>query len=116
MAIKRNVTLTLQGASYEDFAPGLPASLRAALDGALEGRDLDPKQISACVLSTEVLSTEVTSTSDTEVISISEESEDECFASLRALTELEQQVVTDSKPHCQMKWVGELRERIRKSQ
>ena len=44
MAIKRDVTVTLHGASYEDFAAKLPASLRVALDAALEGRDLSAEQ------------------------------------------------------------------------
>ena len=44
MAIKRDVTLTLDGASYEDLEPGLSSPLRAALDAALEGKDLDAEQ------------------------------------------------------------------------
>ena len=44
MAIKRNVSLNFNGASYEDLAPGLPGLLRAALDAALEGKDLDLEQ------------------------------------------------------------------------
>ena len=44
MAIKRDVTLTLDGASYEELAPGLSSPLRAALDAALEGKDLDAEQ------------------------------------------------------------------------
>ena len=44
MAIKRDVTLTLRGASYEELAAGLPAGLRGALDAALEGRELDAGQ------------------------------------------------------------------------
>ena len=40
MAIKRNVTLEITGAKYEDVASGLAGPLRAALDAALEGRDL----------------------------------------------------------------------------
>lgn len=44
MAIKRNVTLTLQGVEYEDFAEELSAPLRAALEAALEGQDLDAAQ------------------------------------------------------------------------
>jgi FO synthase len=44
MAIKRDVTFQLNGASYEELAPGLSSPLRAALDAALEGRDLDAEQ------------------------------------------------------------------------
>ena len=44
MAIKRNVTLMLQGAEYEELAPQLEGRLRAALDAALEGKDLDREQ------------------------------------------------------------------------
>ena len=44
MAIKRNVTLKLQGMEYEDFAAELPVPLRAALEAALEERDLDAQQ------------------------------------------------------------------------
>ena len=44
MAIKHDVTLTLRGASYEDLAPGLTASLREALEAALEGKELDAEQ------------------------------------------------------------------------
>ena len=44
MAIKREVTLELRGARYEDVAAGLPAALRGALDAALEGGELDERQ------------------------------------------------------------------------
>ena len=44
MAIKRNVSLEFNGASYEDLTPDLPAPLRAALDAALAGEDLDLEQ------------------------------------------------------------------------
>jgi len=44
MAIKRNVTLELIGDDYEGLAPSLPGPLRAALDAALEGKDLDRDQ------------------------------------------------------------------------
>ena len=44
MAIKRDVRLMLQGASYEELAPELPAALRTALDAALAGRNLDAEQ------------------------------------------------------------------------
>jgi FO synthase len=44
MAIKRNVSFKLGGAEYEDLAPGLPTPLRAALEAALEGKDLDAAQ------------------------------------------------------------------------
>ena len=44
MAIKRNVMMKLDGASYDDRAGGLPAALRAALDAALEGNELDAPQ------------------------------------------------------------------------
>lgn len=44
MAIKRNVTLKLKGTEYEELAPGLAAPLRAALDAALEGKDLNREQ------------------------------------------------------------------------
>src|ERR1019366_1747406 len=44
MAIKRNVTLELNEAEYEDLAPQLAPPLRAALDAALEGKDLDREQ------------------------------------------------------------------------
>ena len=44
MAIKRNVTLELKEAEYEDLAPQLAPPLRAALDAALEGKDLDREQ------------------------------------------------------------------------
>ena len=44
MAIKSNVSLKLKGAQYEDLASALPARLRAALETALEGRDLDEQQ------------------------------------------------------------------------
>lgn len=44
MAIKRNVSLDLKGASYEDLAPLLPVPLRRALEAAHEGKDLDRDQ------------------------------------------------------------------------
>ncbi|MBI2816040.1 MAG: 5-amino-6-(D-ribitylamino)uracil--L-tyrosine 4-hydroxyphenyl transferase CofH [Acidobacteria bacterium] len=44
MAIKRNVQFGHEIAAYEDLTPHLPAPLRAALDAALEGRDLDRDQ------------------------------------------------------------------------
>jgi len=44
MAIKRNVSLKFNGAAYEDLAPDLSSPLRAALDAALEGKDLDSGQ------------------------------------------------------------------------
>ena len=44
MAIKRDVTLTLPGASYEELAAGMSASLRQALDAALEGNALSAEQ------------------------------------------------------------------------
>ena len=44
MAIKRNVSLKFNGASYEDLESGLPAPLRTALDAALAGEDLDLEQ------------------------------------------------------------------------
>ena len=34
MAIKRNVTMELDDAAYEDLAPGLPPALREALEAA----------------------------------------------------------------------------------
>jgi len=47
MAIKRDVMFQLNGACYEDLAPSLASPLRAALDAALEGRDLDAEQAMA---------------------------------------------------------------------
>ena len=44
MAIKRNVTLELRGAGFEDLAPQLTAPLRAALEMTLEGKDLGREQ------------------------------------------------------------------------
>ena len=44
MAIKRNISLKFNAASYERLSPGLPDPLRAALDAALEGRGLDSEQ------------------------------------------------------------------------
>jgi FO synthase len=44
MAIKRNVTLELRGAEYEDLAPELAPRLRSALDAALDGRDLEREE------------------------------------------------------------------------
>ena len=40
MAIKRNFEFELRPGAYDDCAPKLPADLRAALERALEGRDL----------------------------------------------------------------------------
>ena len=44
MAIKQEVTFQLDGVSYEVRAAGLDASLRAALDAALEGNELSEPQ------------------------------------------------------------------------
>ena len=44
MAIKQEVSFRLDDANYENRAAGLPASLRAALDAALEGRELNEPQ------------------------------------------------------------------------
>jgi FO synthase len=44
MAIKRDVSFHLDGADYEELAPRLPASLRGALDAALNGEELDEQQ------------------------------------------------------------------------
>jgi FO synthase len=44
MAIKRNVTMQLNGAAYEDLAPALPLRLREALEAVLEGRELEEEQ------------------------------------------------------------------------
>ena len=44
MAIKQEVSFRLDGASYEGCAAGLDASLRAALDAALEGKELSEQQ------------------------------------------------------------------------
>ncbi|HWP85586.1 MAG TPA: 5-amino-6-(D-ribitylamino)uracil--L-tyrosine 4-hydroxyphenyl transferase CofH [Terriglobia bacterium] len=44
MAIKQDVVFSLNGAPYEDCAPGLSAPLRAALEAALEGRELNERQ------------------------------------------------------------------------
>ena len=44
MAIKRNVTLNLKADEYEHLAPVLPHPLRAALDAALDGRDLNREE------------------------------------------------------------------------
>ena len=41
MAIKRNIALALRPGAYDDLAPALSAPLRAALDAALDGRDLN---------------------------------------------------------------------------
>ena len=40
MAVKRNVSLKLRGAEYEELAPSLAGPLRAALEKALAGNDL----------------------------------------------------------------------------
>lgn len=44
MAIKKNVTLSFDGASYEEIAPRLERSLRSALESALNGKRLDLEQ------------------------------------------------------------------------
>src|SRR5690349_2819527 len=44
MAIKPEIIISLDGASYEERAPGLPLPLRSALDAALEGKELDEQQ------------------------------------------------------------------------
>jgi FO synthase len=44
MAIKRNVSLNLDGADYESLAPALPTPLRAALEAVLAGKELNEAQ------------------------------------------------------------------------